>query len=144
MNSDAGWNEASYVTKDSSGVMWVAWCEEDSPGGRGRIYVKRWASTDWALVGSGALNTIGDARNPAIVVAAGTPYVTWQELAGGNNSVYVKRLSGTSWVDVGGALNMDVTRDAVEPDIAAAGSTVYVAFREDDGTGVERVYVKSF
>ncbi len=144
MNSDAGWNEASYVTKDSSGVMYVAWSEEDSPGGTGRIYVKRWASTDWALVGSGSVSGGGDARNPAIVIAAGTPYVAWEELVSGASRVLVKRLSGTSWVAVGGALNMDVARDAVEPDIAAAGSTVYVAFREDDGSGVERVYVKSF
>ncbi|MBW2264315.1 MAG: hypothetical protein JRG91_20300, partial [Deltaproteobacteria bacterium] len=143
INSDVGWDEASYITSDSSGVLYVAWSEEDSTGGRARIYVKRWASTDWALVGTGAVSTGGDARNPAIVIASGTPYVTWQELTAGVSTVYVKRLSGTSWTDVGGALNNVSTRDAVEPDITAIGSTVYVAFREDDGAGLERIYVKS-
>jgi len=144
MNVAAGWDEASYITSDSSGVLYVAWIEEDAPGGTGRVYVKRWETTDWALVGSGSASGAGDSRNPAIAIVSGTPYVTWQEITAGVSTVYVKRLSGTSWVAAGGALNVDSTRDAVEPDITGIGSTVHVAFREEDGTGVERIYVKSF
>jgi len=143
-NVATGWEEASAITSDSSGNLWVAWCEEVSSGGDGDIYVKRWNTTDWSLVGTGAVSGTGDARNPNIVVAGTTPYLTWQEDDGASIKVHVAAYTGGSWGAVGTALNNDLAHDAVDPDITAVGSTIYVAFREDDGLGTQKVFVKSF
>jgi hypothetical protein len=145
MNVATGWQEASDMTVDSSGDLYVTWGEETTPGGTdSKIYVKKWETTDWILLGAGAVSGGGDSRNPSIAIIGGNPYVAWQEHDGVTDKVHVKRWTGAAWERVGAPLNNDLANDALDPDITGISGVPYVAFREPDTGGVDRIWVKSF
>jgi hypothetical protein len=120
------------------GEPWVAWVEQD--GGAGSIFVSRFDGNGWVLTAP-PLNTGSTAVfDPKIVNAGGTPFVAWREDDGTNIEVRVSRLNTSVWVPVtpgASPVNADPTRDAREVDIAASGTTPYVAWTENDGVNRE-------
>jgi hypothetical protein len=112
-----------------------------------RVYVKRLngTGTAWESVG-GALNVNGaqSAEEPAMAVIGTTPYVAWREsTAGGDEQIRVKRLgAGDTWEEpIPGPLNLDPSRYAFNPELAAVDGTLHVVFREPDGAGVDQIHV---
>ena len=143
MNLDAGSNEDNDLARDSDGTLYAAWAEDDGTGSGNRcIYVKR-LDADWTLLGTGKISGAGDASRPRIVVIGAFLWATWQEDDGVSSKVYAKRWNGAEWQRAGLPLNNGLAEDAVHPDITGIGEDAYVALREDDGTGVYKIYVKT-
>lgn len=100
------------------------------------VVVRRLAQgdTQWRLVGA-PLNYGSNtgATGAQIADVAGVPYVTWQQQdqITGVVQVYVKRLTAVplpdTWEPVGPALNLDVSRTALDPAITAIGGVAHVA-----------------
>lgn len=90
------------------------------------------AQAAWQQLG-GPLNTVAapDAASPATATLDGVPYVVWTEGPQSTADVRVARLSpeGT-WQHVGGALDRSPDSWSIEPDIAAAGGSLYVSWSE--------------
>jgi hypothetical protein len=80
---------------------------------------------------------------PDITSIGGVPYVAWQEYNGTNDQIHVAQFNGSSWVAVGGVLNVDTTKEAFSPSIAAIAGVPYVAWEESNGTNNE-IHVKLF
>jgi hypothetical protein len=123
-------------------VPYVAWKEGN--GLPGQVRVARWSGSAWTAIG-GVLN-VDRSRNaflPQIVDVGGTSWVVWEETSGSNYQIRVKQWTGSAWVAVGGPLNVDATKQALEPTMASVGGTPYVAWEEMNGSNVNQIRVKS-
>ena len=132
------------------GDIHAAWTENDDDGAHTLIYVKRYWSSAWHLLG-GAVNAadsdtgFGSGGNPKIhVTASGYKLIAYQDHNGTSYQVFVKMWNGESWARMGPALNNNNTNDAIEPDITIVDGVVYVSFLEDTGSGDYKLHVKSF
>jgi Bacterial Ig domain len=126
---------------DANDAPIVAWAEsgaENGDGGTKNVYVKRWTGSAWERLG-GALdmNLRNNAQRPALTLDNfSNPVVVWQEYDSSGTSpkraeqVYVKRWTGNGWQSLGGALNLDTTKSAEDPSIAATRGSLLVAFTE--------------
>jgi hypothetical protein len=68
-----------------------------------------------------------------LIVIDGTPVVAWNETTESDGpQVYVARHDGTEWVVLCDAVNVDPSREALNPSLSfdAATSTLFVAFEE--------------
>jgi hypothetical protein len=127
----------------SNGAPSVAWIEFNPATKnqygytQSQVYVKQWVGSTWTQVG-GALNA-NQSLVPNISLACfqGTPYVALSEGVGSHYQVSIRHWDGSTWVQDGGILNVDPGQDALEPSLAFAGATPYVAWSE----GAE-IYVK--
>jgi hypothetical protein len=126
-----------------NGVPYVAWAEGgDAP----HVYVAHWNGSSWVHDG-GAVDAgiTGRGTSPSIAAVDGVPYVAWQEEpTGGVTQVYVAQWSGTAWVDDGDPLNSNAAHQASAPTIVGIGSVPYVAWAEDNGSGVEELFVAHY
>ncbi len=128
------------------GVPYVAWGESITTPNDYQIDVKRLNAngTTWDSVGT-PLNVSAAQPGfaPSIADVGGVPYVTWYEGTTARQ-VYVKKFNGSAWVSAGsGSLNVDATKDATNPRIAAIGGVPYVAWEEQDSSAGQ-VWVKRF
>jgi len=78
------------------GAPVVAW--DDSSGGNGEIYVRRWNGSIWAEMGSGSAsgggisNTNGVSLSSSLAIGPdGAPVVAWHDDSRGNYEIYVRR-----------------------------------------------------
>jgi hypothetical protein len=91
---------------------------------------------------------VKDAEDPR--VAAGrmaptgntVPWVTWAEDVGGTTRIFVSRLVGGDHFVIanGGQPISPPGANASKPDITFSGNTPYVSWREEAGTGTEKVF----
>jgi hypothetical protein len=126
---------------DVGGVPYAVWDEKD--GGKYQVHVAEFTGGEWNLVG-GPLNVDpnDDAGSASIANVGGVPYVAWEETSGATPSqIRVARLTGGTWTVVAGSLNVDATKQAINPRIASVAGTPYVAWQESVGTHFD-VYVK--
>ena len=72
----------------------------------------------------------------------GNQVVAWSESDGTSQNIYVKRWNGSSWTQLGGSLDIDLSKDAVEPALKfdSSGNPV-VAWSEGNGNA-NNIYVK--
>jgi hypothetical protein len=148
-NSGDSYNLSLAVAGD--GRPYVAW--NDDSGGDTEIYVRRWDGSSWEEVGSGSASgggisdDSGGSFGPSLAVAGdGTPYVAWSDVSGGDGEIYVRRWNGSSWEEVGsgsasGGGISDNSGDSVNPSVAVADGTPYVAWNDDSG-GDSEIYVR--
>lgn len=126
-----------------NGVPYVAWAEGgDAP----HVYVAHWNGSSWVHLG-GAVDAgiSGRGTFPSIAAVDGVPYVAWQEQPTGPvTQVYVAHWSGSAWVDDGDPLNSNAANSAGPPTITGIGSVPYVAWAEDDGSGVDELFVAHY
>jgi len=121
-------------------VPYVAFSSNASGG---KLLVKRYNGAGWVQVG----NTLGANASalPQIEIVGTTPYVTYQKNIGaGIDTIFVKHLVVDQWVTDSEGLNLDLSRYARYPQIAANGSTPYVTWHEDYGVTAtqQQIYVK--
>jgi hypothetical protein len=125
----------------SSGEPVVAW--DESTDTNHVVYVKRWQSGAWALLG-GALNTnaVSSDYTPSLALdSSNNPVVAFNE-AQESTRVYVKRWTAQGWTQLGATVNNDPGAKSYLVSLAldAAGSPL-VAWAESDNTSLN-VYVK--
>jgi hypothetical protein len=142
LNVDATRSSMSPGLADIAGTPWVVWGESDA-GGIYQVRAARWSGTAWSAVG-GSLNV--DPTRTAyvgqIADVGGTPYVAWVEYDGAVYQVRVKRWTGSAWQSVGGSLNVDATKMAREVTITSSAGTPFVAWQEQDASGVNQIRAK--
>ncbi len=132
-----------------NGTPYVAW-EEYNASSICQIYVKYYSGGSWLPTdGYGGLNVDPGqrARDPAIAIYNGTPYVAWLEYnASGIDQIYVKYYSGGSWLptDGYGGLNVDSDQYAYNSAIAMDNGTPYVTWREHNAPAIYQIYVKYY
>jgi len=104
------------------------------------------AKADWQQLGGSLNQDAGrDAQEVSIAIHGGEPYVTWsEEDSSGVAQIYVKRYTGDGWIQLGGSLNVDLEKDATEPDIAFGNGSAYVAWVERGVSHVTQLYVKRY
>jgi len=125
-------------------VQYVAWAE--SNGSATQIYVKYHNPYEVWLQAGGSLNwsSLNNGMHPSLACNNGTPYVAWQEDRGYYNHIFVKHYVGGNWVQDGGCLNVSIAKDAAKPSLAILNGTPYVAWSENDNSGVKQIYVKHY
>jgi hypothetical protein len=132
------------IVLDAKGHPVVAWSE------LGKVLVKRWTGSSWALIGSGGLNTGGIVSRVYLALdSGGNPALAWSEYASGSydGRVFVTRWNGSSWQTVGNqAINLDQNKEATDPALSLDSSgNPFVAWVEnvnDPSTPVKNVFVK--
>jgi len=100
------------------------------------------AMADWQPVVGAVTQTQSPLRGYDLKRIGGVPYVAWSESNGHNYVVQVARLSAGSgkWIRVGPVANLDPTKDAEKPSLAAGpGGVPWLAWREPDRYGVEQI-----
>lgn len=125
------------------GTPYVAWDEKD--GGAYQVHVAEFTGGAWNPVG-GSLNIdpTKNAGSASIADVGGIPYVAWAEANGATSvQIRVARLSGGGWSAVGGSLNVDPTKQALNPRITTVAGIPYVTWQELVGTH-DDVFVKRF
>jgi hypothetical protein len=91
---------AYYLAVGSDDKPYIIFRDASAGGASGRSSVMKWTGSAWTYLGSSAGASSG-ASIPAQVFfsAAGTPYITYRDLATGY--VAVRMFNGTSWQNVG-------------------------------------------
>src|SRR4051812_30506613 len=125
----------------------VAWSEDN--GSANQIYVSQLAGAAWSELG-GSLNVDAAQRAdaPSIAILGGVPDVAWseQDANSGIFQIRVKGFSGGAWSSIGGSVNIDVAHGAFSPSSASFGTAInpslWVAFTEDNGSGLQLVHVR--
>jgi hypothetical protein len=130
---------------NSSGNPTVAW-QEGPFSNSSNIYVQRFNGTTWVNVGAGVLDAAsGWGIQPSLNLNNGNPTVAWSEFDGASFNVYVQEFRGGNWVNVG-TTPLDVTLEngGGYPALALVNGSVNVAWLENFGSPLTRVYVKSY
>ena len=132
--------------------LYVAYTEANSSDNTQHVYVKKYSNGSWSTVGGGPVSAFSasnhfDSGNPNLLNVAGTLYVAWEEESLYDGPfIYVARWdsTGSQWLIDGDKLNVDVSRDALDPSLAYSSSdtTLYVAF-EENVSGWPQIFVKS-
>jgi hypothetical protein len=144
LNQDVNRPAATASLSIYSGSPYVAWYEANASDVT-QIYVKRWNGAAWlALGGSLNVDVNRNALYPSLALYNGTPYVAWRESSGSQYYLYAKQWNGASWVQLGSNLNLDVNRAIWFPSLAFANDMPYVAWRENNASGVDQIYVKHY
>ncbi|MCO5182172.1 MAG: PT domain-containing protein [Candidatus Promineofilum sp.] len=133
----------------TAGAAYLAWY--DDAAGQREIIAASWDGSQWtaAAPGPGGVSaTAGESKEPDLVLAAGVPYVVWQETTGADNEIYVRRREGTAWAEVGlnsatGGGISDNAGDSNFPVAAMAGGRVFVVWEDDSGGDFE-IYVLAY
>jgi hypothetical protein len=131
---------------NSSGNPTVAW-QEGPFSNNSNIYVQRFNGTTWVNVGAGVLDAAsGWGVQPSLALnSAGSPTVAWSEFDGASFNVYVQEFKRGNWVSVG-VTPLDVTLEngGGYPALALVNGSLNVAWLENFGSPITRVYVKSY
>jgi hypothetical protein len=148
-------------------VPWVTWHEtgRDRPSriftARGVVDAKTPGGFKWINVPPCQpdetacalnINPLKDAKDASMAAGsltageASVPWIVWPELGQtGKWQIFVSRLDTSTrngFLQVGASLNVDPNHDARTPFIVFVGNVPYVAWLEDDGTGVFKVQVR--
>ena len=109
-------------------------------------YVKGWNGTDWVQLGSSLrVNPFGSDGDTVIVLDEDDrPVVAFVEtLSDEGSNVHVQSWNGTGWVQLGPALDINLTRAALVPDVALDLSwRPVVTWAEEGSNNQFGVYVK--
>ncbi len=133
----------------TSGGTPVIAARERANSGVYQIWVTQWNGSTWNSLGGVDINSQNGqaAITPSIAIdSANDVVVSWSEKESGGakeNRIWVKRWNGATWTQLGTQLN-NTTNDAFQPSVKTIGTTPYVAFVEDDGTGVDLLRVKQW
>jgi lysophospholipase L1-like esterase len=92
----------------ADGEVWLAWTSaEKSDPERSKLYVSRWAGRRWTDPEAVPMDTIQEAKHPALAApalsapsaASGTPlWLAWAGLDGTDYEIFVSRWDGSSWL----------------------------------------------
>ena len=121
------------------GTPYITWEE------KGYIYVKHYQDKKWVRDGYSLNVNAGWGAGPEIEIYNGTPYVVWCEFANYNKeeNIFVKRYSGDKWNQLGNKLNIESRAWDKSASIAVNNRGIpYVAWQEEDSSGISHVYVK--
>lgn len=70
--------------------------------------------------------------------------MAWRETVGSQYYLYAKQWNGASWVQLGSNLNLNVNRAVWHPSLAFANDMPYVAWRENNTSSIDQIYVKHY
>src|SRR5215208_520793 len=154
VNQSPSFDGGSASLAESGGVPHVAWTEDDAGGSR-EVRVARLSATGtgweqpWSGVsaGSGGINQATDvfASQPSLVDVDGSPFVAWTENdADSSDEIRVASLDANSWTQPwsgvspgSGGIHQDSNASAGQPSLAEGLGSVWVAWREFDGSNFE-------
>ncbi len=151
----------------ANSVPWVTWHEADhdrpsriftargvadanAPGGFTWVTVPACQPDETACALN--INPLKDAKDASMAAGSllpgesSVPWIAWPEIGqNGKWQIFVSRLDTNtrgSFLQVGASLNADPNHDARSPIIVFVGNVPYVAWLEDDGTGIFKVQVR--
>ncbi|MBN2361722.1 MAG: hypothetical protein JXR83_19880 [Deltaproteobacteria bacterium] len=151
VSNNTGYSYNPSIALDDSGNLMVAWSDRTS--GNYEIYIKRYNSIYWTVVGTssdsggGISNNTSTSYTPSLALdPMGNPVVAWRDYPSSNSYIYVKRFDGALWVDVGSNSSTGTgiaTTSSYEPSIAL-DTNVNPVVAYSAGASARDIYAKHF
>jgi hypothetical protein len=140
LTNTTGWSSSPAIALNGANI-YVAW-NDDTPGNH-EIYIRK--STDsganWQTAVRLTFNA-GRSQTPTIAVKNNIIYVAWSDETPGNADIYFRKSTdgATSWMT---EKRLTYTTYATyQPCLAFTGSSVYVAWADDNSAGNPDIFLK--
>jgi len=147
--------DRSFLSKPSIAFigndLYIAYSRTNNTDYTQHVYVQKYESGIWVVVGSMPVSAYSEtdhyySNHPDLLEVGSDLYIAWEESDQYEGPfIYVAKLSasGADWEIVGDKLNVDPSRDALNPSLGydTAGQALYIAF-EEMVSGWPQIFVK--